>query len=102
VAAKQPKAKHRAGLSALDAAAKVLEDLKGSDAKAGMQAQDLIDRMRSTRLWASPSGKTPSATLYAAMVREITLKKGESRFVRVSPGHFAINAGKTPRKGGGE
>jgi hypothetical protein len=68
----------------------VLEGLKGAEAHDGVQASDLIDRMQRASLWTSPGGKTPAATLYAAMIREIKVKKGESRFTRVSPGHFAF------------
>lgn len=89
------KPKATRGMSALDAAAMVLEGLKGTKAREGIQANDLIDRMQRASLWASPGGKTPAATLYAAIIREIKVKKGVARFVRVSPGHFAIKtAGK--------
>ena len=73
-------------LSALDAAATVLK-------KAGkpMGAQDLITAMADQGLWTSPGGKTPHATLYAAMVREITTKGKEARFAKVDRGQFAFN-----------
>jgi hypothetical protein len=76
-------------LSALDAAAQLLAGLSKAEASTGITAPGLIDRMAKARLWTSPGGKTPAATLYAAMIREITKKGPASRFVRVSPGHFA-------------
>ncbi|MCK6486237.1 MAG: HTH domain-containing protein [Phycisphaerae bacterium] len=70
--------------SALDAAAQVL-------AKAGkpMHAQELITAMAEQGLWSSPGGKTPHATLYAAMMREERDKGRESRFRKVDRGQFA-------------
>lgn len=76
-------------LSALDAAAQVLTALPKAEARAGLTAADLIERMSSAKLWTSPGGKTPAATLYAAMTREITTKGDASRFVRPGPGRFA-------------
>lgn len=79
--------------SALDAAAKVLAGLTGAEAKEGVAAPDLIERMAKAKLWSSPGGKTPAATLYAAMIREINAKGKASRFVRPSPGRFRAAAG---------
>jgi hypothetical protein len=73
-------------VSALDAAATVLR-------KAGkpMHAQELIAAMATQGLWKSPGGKTPHATLYAAMLREINEKKGQARFKKIDRGRFAFN-----------
>jgi len=73
-------------VSALDAAAQVL-------AKAGkpMRAQDLIAAMAEQGLWTSPGGKTPHATLYAAMLREARDKGSDSRFRKVDRGLFEAN-----------
>ncbi|MCK6483039.1 MAG: winged helix-turn-helix domain-containing protein [Phycisphaerae bacterium] len=73
-------------VSALDAAAQVL-------AKAGkpMHALELITAMAEQGLWKSPGGKTPHATLYAAMMREERDKGCESRFRKVDRGQFAFN-----------
>jgi len=70
-------------LSALDAAAVVL-------AKAGkpMNAKDIIEKVVSQGLWSSPAGKTPQATLYAAIIREIGSKGAESRFKKHDRGLF--------------
>lgn len=74
--------------SALDAASTVLAALKGAEAKAGIAAPDLIERMQKAKLWTSPGGRTPAATLYAGMIREAKAKGSASRFRRASPGRF--------------
>ncbi len=56
-------------LSALDAAAKVLQEAGGP-----LNCTQLIDTMAAKGYWSSPAGKTPAATLYAAIVREIKTK----------------------------
>jgi len=73
-------------VSALDAAAQVL-------AKAGkpMRAQELIAAMAEQNLWKSPAGKTPHATLYAAMQREERDKGSQARFKKVDRGQFIAN-----------
>ncbi len=75
-------------VSALDAAATVLK-------KAGkpMHAQELIAAMAEQGLWTSPGGKTPHATLYAAMMREERDKGSAARFRKVDRGQFEF-AGK--------
>jgi len=73
-------------VSALDAAAQVL-----IKAEAPMRAQELIAAMAEQGLWSSPAGKTPHATLYAAMLREARDKGAASRFRKVDRGMFAFN-----------
>jgi hypothetical protein len=87
--AKEPKPKK---MSALDAAAKILgdEDKTGE----GMRAPDLIEAMSAKGLWNSPGGKTPHATLYAAMIREIQMKGKDARFKKLDRGLFASTAAK--------
>jgi hypothetical protein len=93
---KRPSAPHGPKrTSALDAAAQVLAGLSKAEAQTGVTAPDLIDRMSTSGLWTSPGGKTPAATLYAAMIREITRKGDASRFKRVAPGRFAPSAAAT-------
>lgn len=70
-------------VSALDAAATVL-----AAAAVPMRAKDLIAEMLSQGLWTSPAGKTPEATLYAAITREITVKGADSRFAKHDKGLF--------------
>jgi hypothetical protein len=48
--------------------------------------------MAAKKLWTSPGGKTPQATLYSAIIREIAVKAKESRFKKTDRGQFAINA----------
>jgi HB1, ASXL, restriction endonuclease HTH domain len=83
-AKKQPKAKKT---SALDAAAKVLAE-QGKP----MNCQEMIDTMASKGYWHSPGGKTPSATLYSAILRELKTKKSEARFRKTERGKFGIRA----------
>ena len=80
-AKKEPKEKK---LSAIDAAAQVL-----TSAKEPMNAKEMIEAMAAKALWTSPGGKTPHATLYSAIIREIALKGKESRFVKKERGKFA-------------
>lgn len=71
-------------MSALDAAAKVLKE-KG----VVMTCPELIGMMAAKGYWSSPNGKTPAATLASALLREITTKGSDSRFVKTAPGRFA-------------
>ncbi len=73
-------------LSALDAAAQVL-----AASKETMNAKEMIDTMAAKGLWTSPGGKTPHATLYSAILREIGTKGKEARFKKTDRGHFAAN-----------
>ena len=84
---KKAKAKEGGKLSAIDAAAKVLAE--GSEP---MNTKQMIEAMTAKGLWTSPGGKTPHATLYSAILREITLKGKESRFVKTERGKFKVNA----------
>ena len=81
---KEPKAKK---VGALDAAAQVL-----AASKEPMNCKEMIEAMAKKALWTSPGGKTPHATLYSAILREIATKAKESRFTRTERGKFAANA----------
>ncbi len=72
-------------LSGPDAAAKVL-----ADAGQPMRARELVNTMIERGLWKS-GGKTPWATIYAAVIREIAAKGKASRFRKTDRGLFAIN-----------
>jgi hypothetical protein len=85
-AAKAAKPAGEKKLGALDAAAKVLAGRTNP-----MTAKGLIEAMAEKGLWASPGGKTPDATLSAAINREIAAKGKESRFKKVGPGQFAAS-----------
>ena len=78
---KTPKEKKPRKASGLDLAAQVL-------AKAGepMNAKSIAERVIAAG-WQT-SGKTPHATLYAAMLREIQDKGTEARFVKTHRGLF--------------
>ena len=94
VAEKKPRAKKAAAkadagdkkLSAIDAAAKVLAEADGP-----LNAKQMIEAMATKGYWSSPGGKTPHATLYSAILREITAKGNEARFKKTERGHFAVN-----------
>jgi hypothetical protein len=74
-------------LSAIDAAAQVLAGTKGA-----MNCKELIEALAAKKLWASPGGKTPHATLYSAILREIATKGKDSRFKKTARGKFAAIA----------
>ena len=71
-------------LSALDAAAQVL-----SEAGQPMNCQEMIAAMAAKGYWTSPAGKTPAATLYSALLREIKTKGDQARFQKTERGKFA-------------
>jgi hypothetical protein len=71
-------------LSALDAAAKVL-----AETGQAMTCQEMIDAMAKKGYWTSPGGRTPAATLYSAILRELKSKGDQCRFVKTERGKFA-------------
>ena len=79
---KEPQAK---GTSALDAAARVL-----AEAGKPLNCQEMIAAMAAKGYWTSPGGKTPAATLYSAILRELKTKKSEARFRKTERGKFEI------------
>jgi len=81
--AKEPKEKKSSGL---DAAAQVLKD-----AGEPMRCGDMVEKMLATGMWKT-GGKTPAATIYAAIIREISTKGAESRFKKTDRGLFTVNA----------
>ena len=85
------------GMSALDAAFKVLSGLNAKEAAEGVTTGELVMRMENAGLWKSPGGKTPAATLYSAMTREIATKQSEARFRRIGPGRFAAATAKASK-----
>jgi hypothetical protein len=72
-------------LSALDAAARVL-----GESKEPMSCPAMIEAMAAKGYWKSPVGKTPASTLYAALKREITIRKKKARFKQSGPGKFTL------------
>ncbi len=74
-------------LSALDAAARVL-----AEAGAAMTCPEMIAAMAAQGYWSSPGGKTPSATLYSAILKETQTKGTQSRFAKTERGKFGLAA----------
>jgi len=89
-AAKAPKERKPKRLSGLDLAAKVL-----AEAREPLNAKAIAERAVAAG-WKT-NGKTPEATLYAAIIREIARKGAESRFRKTDRGLFAA----TPTSGKG-
>ena len=82
-AKKEPKEKRMSGL---DAAAKVLEE-SGQP----MTCKEMVEAAEAKGYWKSPGGKTPHATLYSAIIREIKVKGAEARFAKADRGKFTRN-----------
>ena len=79
---KEPKGKRPSGL---DAAAKVLEETGQP-----MNVKEIVEVAFAKGYW-KPAGRTPSATLAAALIREIATKAGGSRFRKSARGKFVLN-----------
>ncbi|MBM4017153.1 MAG: hypothetical protein FJ288_02305 [Planctomycetes bacterium] len=80
-----PKAAAKAGrMSGLDAAAKVL-----AEASQPMNAKAMVEAMLAKGYWAS-GGKTPWATIFAAVIREIAAKGEKARFRKTARGMFEL------------
>lgn len=73
-------------MSLMDAAVNILSQGTGDP----MRCKDIVDHAIKRGLWAPRTGKTPASTLYAAILREITLKGDASRFVKTERGKFAL------------
>lgn len=73
-------------ISGLDAAHQIL-----TDAGEPMRCGDMVEKMLADGLWKT-GGKTPAATIYAAIVREISTKGTASRFKKTDRGLFTVNA----------
>jgi hypothetical protein len=70
--------------SGLNAAATIL-----AEAKAPMKVKEITTLAAEKGLW-TPKGKTPWATLYSAIIREISVKGKDSRFVKTDRGLFEL------------
>ena len=82
--AKKPKGEKK--VSGLDAAAKVLQE-SGKE----MNVKEILDAILTKGYWKSPEGKTPRATIYSSIIREIAAKGKESRFKKAERGKFVVN-----------
>ena len=80
-----PKSKAPKKASALDAAARVL-----GESGQPLNCKEMIDAMAAKGYWKSPAGKTPRATLYSALAREINATGKNSRFKKADRGKFAL------------
>jgi hypothetical protein len=81
---KEPAAATNAkALSQLDAAVKVL-----GEATEPLTTKQMVEAMTAKGYWSSPGGKTPHATLYSSILRELQTKADTSRFVKTDRGHF--------------
>ncbi len=77
----EPKARRPSGL---DAAARVL-----AESREPMTCRQIVEVAAEKGYWKSPGGKTPHATLYSAMIREIATKGKDARFRKTERGKFA-------------
>ncbi|TWT30140.1 winged helix-turn-helix domain-containing protein [Blastopirellula retiformator] len=83
---KPAKADEPKRMSAINAAAKVL-----AESKEPLNAKQMVEAMAAKGYWSSPGGKTPHATLYSAILREINTKGQGARFKKTERGKFAAN-----------
>ena len=72
-------------ISCIDAAARVL-----TEAGEPLNAKQMIEAITTKGYWTSPGGKTPHATLYSAIIREIAVKGADDRFRKTERGKFAV------------
>ena len=85
-AAKAKKPRGEKKVSGLDAAAKVLQE-SGKE----MNVKEILDAILTKGYWKSPKGKTPQATIYSSIIREIAAKGKDSRFKKADRGKFIVN-----------
>ncbi len=83
-AAKKSAAKGRS--TALQAAAQVL-----AETQRPLTCKQLIEAMAEKGYWTSPAGKTPHATLYSSILRQITKRGKDAPFKKVQSGKFTLN-----------
>ncbi len=79
------KQKTKGKLSGLDASAKVL-----AEAGEPLRSKQIVETMLAKGYWTT-NGKTPAATIYAAILREIQTKGKEARFKKTDRGLFSVN-----------
>ena len=58
-----------------------------------MTCKAMVEAMSANGYWSSPGGKTPEATLYAAIIREIAAKGDKARFKKHDKGVFVAGKG---------
>jgi HB1, ASXL, restriction endonuclease HTH domain len=76
-------------LSLIDAAVQIL-----GNAKEPMGTKQMVEKITEQNLWSPRSGgKTPHATLYSAILRELQKKGKDARFTKVERGRFTLAKG---------
>jgi len=86
----QPGATGGKKMGILSAAAKVLEEHDGPEP---LNCQQMLEQITAKGYWAPKrGGKTPAATLYAAILMEIRKKGDASRFEKKERGKFALKS----------
>ncbi len=60
------------------------------EAGEAMNCKDIVDRALEKGYWKT-NGKTPHATVYSAILREIQKKGKDARFKKTERGKFALN-----------
>ena len=78
-----PAKEKRVGL--VDAAILILHEAGNKP----MNVKDIVEAILAKKLW-STTGKTPAATLYSSILRDIQKKGSEARFKKVDRGQFAL------------
>ncbi len=81
-----PQAKKPKKTSLMDAAVQILRETGQP-----MNTKAMIEAILAKGLWAT-TGKTPAATLYASILREIQKKGDQARFVKTERGTFALKS----------
>jgi hypothetical protein len=84
-AMKNEKGKQKSRTSGLDAAAGVLKA-----AAKPMRCKEIVETMLAEGTWKT-EGKTPAATIYSAILREIQTKGSKARFKKSDRGLFTLN-----------
>jgi hypothetical protein len=57
-----------------------------------MTTKEMVEAMTTRGYWTSPGGKTPHATLYSAILRELQSKGETGRFIKTDRGHFKLRS----------
>jgi hypothetical protein len=73
-------------LSQIAAAERVL-----AESNEPMTCKAMVETMSAKGYWSSPGGKTPEATLYASLLRQIRGKGADATFQKTGRGLFALN-----------
>jgi hypothetical protein len=69
----------------LEAAAQVL-----AKSDEPLNTKQMVEQVTEQNLWQPGAGKTPAATLYSAILREMQNKGDQARFAKVQRGKFRI------------